>query len=78
MKAEPGADIRGVDIEIIDKNTVSGSDVLSPSAVRINGIEVLIPQDAKIRIHDLSTDELVTVTLTLFARRITIAAEDDL
>ncbi|OMI34389.1 hypothetical protein [Streptomyces sparsogenes] len=68
----------GADIEIIDRNPSGTRDVLVPSAVRINGIEVPIPQDAKIRINDLSADEFVTVTLTLFARRITIAAEGDL
>lgn len=66
----------GADIEIIDRH---GGDagVLIPSAVRINGVEIPIPADAKIRVGDLSADEFVTVTvtITMFTRRITIAAE---
>jgi hypothetical protein len=70
------AERRGADIEIIDRNT--GGPVLVPSALRINGVDIPIPSGTKIRVHDISEDEAVTVTLTLFARRITIAAEDDL
>lgn len=66
----------GADIEIIDRH---GGDAgfLIPSALRINGVEIPIPADAKIRIHELSVDEFVTVTITMFARRITIANEQD-
>ncbi|CAL9366290.1 hypothetical protein [Streptomyces sp. enrichment culture] len=66
----------GADIEIIDQG--SGSPVLVPSKVRINGVEVLIPAGAKIHIGEITDDEAVTVTLTMFARRVVIAAEDDL
>lgn len=64
---------RGADIEIIDP----GGDVpvLVPSKVRINGTEVLIPAGTSIRIGEISDDEAVTVTLTMYARRIVIAAE---
>ncbi|MGV9588271.1 hypothetical protein [Streptomyces tendae] len=67
---------RGADIEIIDP----GGDVpvLVPSKVRINGTEVLIPAGTKIHIGEITDDEAVTVTLTMFARRVVIAAEDDL
>ncbi|MER7053468.1 hypothetical protein [Streptomyces sp. NPDC000351] len=67
---------RGADIEIIDP----GGDVpiLVPSKVRINGTEVLIPAGAKIHIGEIADDEAVTVTLTMFARRVVIAAESDL
>lgn len=67
---------RGADIEIIDQG--SGSPVLVPSKVRINGTEVLIPAGARIHIGEITDDEAVTVTLTLFARRVVIATEDDL
>jgi hypothetical protein len=67
---------RGADIEIIDRG--SGDSVLVPSAVRINGVEVALPADSTIRIGDISKDEAVTVTLTMFARRIVTAAEGDL
>ena len=67
---------RGADIEIIDP----GGDVpvLVPSKVRINGTEVLIPAGTSIRIGEISEDEGVTVTITMFARRVVIATEDDL
>ncbi|MGW5173130.1 hypothetical protein ACWERY_02030 [Streptomyces sp. NPDC004082] len=70
------AERRGADIEIIDRNT--GGPVLVPSTGRINGVEIPIPSGTKIRVHDIREDEAVTVTLTLFARRVVIAAEDDL
>ncbi|MFJ9671339.1 hypothetical protein ACIRP5_11195 [Streptomyces sp. NPDC101221] len=69
--------MKGASIEIIDRG---GSDgvFLVPSAVRINGVEVPIPSGTKIRVHDVSDDEAVTVTLTMLVRRVVIAAEDDL
>jgi hypothetical protein len=67
---------QGADIEIIDRHS-GDSGVLLPSALRVNGVEIPIPGDAKIRIGDLSADEFVTVTITMFARRITITNEQD-
>lgn len=51
------------DIEVIDRHS-GDSGVLLPSALRVNGVEIPIPSDAKIRIGDLSADEFVTVTIT--------------
>ncbi|MGW3298489.1 hypothetical protein [Streptomyces rubiginosohelvolus] len=65
---------RGADIEIIDRH--HGDQVLVPSAVRINGVEVPIPSGTSIKIHDITDDDAVTVTVTMFARRITIHHED--
>lgn len=67
------ADFTGADIEILDRHP--GGSVLVPSAVRINGVEVPIPAGSKIKVHEIGEDEAVTVTLTLFARSITIKAE---
>lgn len=67
----------GASIEIIDRGS-SDSGILVPSAVRINGVEVPIPSGTRIRVHDVSDDEAVTVTLTMLVRRVVIAAEDDL
>ncbi len=71
-------------IEIVEKgratdNTRSGS-VITPDDVRINGQSLLVPRDAEITVHEITTraDELTCVTLTLFARRVTLAAEEDL
>ncbi|MFE7727388.1 hypothetical protein ACFU5D_16535 [Streptomyces anthocyanicus] len=69
--------MKGASIEIIDRGS-SDSGILVPSAVRINGVEVPIPSGTKIRVHDVSDDEAVTVTLTMLVRRVVIAAEDDL
>lgn len=71
-------------IEIVERgratdNTPGGS-VIVPDDVRINGQSLLIPSDYPITVHEITTraDEVAHVTLTLFARRVTIAAEDDL
>lgn len=68
------AERRGADIEIIDRHQ-GDVPVLVPNAVRVNGVEIPIPADAKIKVHEMSNSEAVTVTLTLFARSITIKAE---
>ncbi|WP_432130642.1 hypothetical protein [Streptomyces tendae] len=71
-------------IEIVEKgratdNTTGGS-VIIPNDVRINGQSLLAPRDCPVIVHEISTDpdEILNVTLTLFARRVVIAAEDDL
>ncbi|MFD5221359.1 hypothetical protein ACFWMH_27340 [Streptomyces tendae] len=71
-------------IEIVEKgratdNTTGGS-VIIPNDVRINGQSLLAPRDSPVIVHEMSTDpdEILNVTLTLFARRVVIAAEDDL
>ncbi|MFE9777715.1 hypothetical protein ACFYPA_06110 [Streptomyces sp. NPDC005775] len=65
---------RGADIEIIDRS--SGDQILTPSAVRINGVEVPIPSGSSIKIDEIRDDEAVVITVTMFARRITIHHED--
>lgn len=74
-------------IEIVEKNATTddtpGGSVIIPNEVRINGIPLLIPDGHEIRVHDMTFndgrgDDTVYVTLTLFARRVTIAAEGDL
>lgn len=71
-------------IEIVEKGRATddtrGGSVITPDDVRINGQSLLIPRDAEITVHEITSraDELTTVTLTLFARRVVIAAEEDL
>lgn len=65
---------KGVDIEILDRAT-DDAGVLAPNAVRINGVEIPIPGGTKIHVHEISEDELVTVTLTVFARSVSIRHE---
>ncbi|WP_031189827.1 MULTISPECIES: hypothetical protein [Streptomyces] len=68
---------RGADIEIIERCTnADEAGVLVPNEIRINGASVVIPAGANIRIHDITDSDLVTVTLTVFARSISIRAED--
>lgn len=72
-------------IEIIERNRATGDtaadSVIEPNEIRINGTAVLCA-DRPIKVHELELGgkpgDLVLVTLTLFARRVTIAAEDDL
>lgn len=77
-------------IEIIEKDhsTDVNQGVIVPNEVRINGIPLLIPAGQQIKVHSITLNEnehggtygedAACVTLTLFARRVTIAAEGDL
>jgi hypothetical protein len=68
-------------IEIVERGPTAGenpTDVVLPNEVRINGTPLLLAEDG-IKIHEMKVpgDELVTVTLTVFARRVFIGAEKD-
>jgi hypothetical protein len=73
-------------IEIVetDHSTDDGPGVIIPNQVRINGTPLLIPAGEQIKVHSITVndgergEDAVCVTLTLFARRVTIAAEGDL
>ncbi|MEU1497273.1 hypothetical protein [Streptomyces sp. NPDC005732] len=71
-------------IEIVEKGRATddtlGGGLILPNDVRINGQSLLVPKDTPIKVHEIEVDEstVVCVTLTLFARRVTIAAEGDL
>ncbi|MFF0736891.1 hypothetical protein ACFYVK_35420 [Streptomyces chartreusis] len=71
-------------IEIVEKGRATdgtlGGSVILPNDIRINGQSLAAPADRPIVVHEISTepDDLVCVTLTLIARRVTIAAEGDL
>lgn len=68
----------GADIEIIERaNSEADPGVIAPDDIRINGRSVLAPADEPVRVHDIEINggELVQVTLTLFARRVTISRE---
>ncbi|MGW3298493.1 hypothetical protein [Streptomyces rubiginosohelvolus] len=69
--------IQGADIQIIERriNADDHAGTLVPNAVRINGTEIAIPEDATIKIHEITNQDFVTVTLTVFARSITIQPE---
>jgi hypothetical protein len=74
-KTIPKPKAQGVDIEILDRSDAGSHDVLAPTALRINGQEVLIPRDATVMVGDVRSDELVTVTLTVFASSLSIRHE---
>lgn len=73
---------RGAVIEIIEKRRTSmpapGGDVIVPNEIRLNGQPLLVPADSPIKIHEIeaSGHDAVLVTLTVFARRVVIAAEE--
>lgn len=70
------APIRGADIEVIERHSEDDAPgVLLPNALRINGEDVAVPERARIQVHDISDSELVTVTLTVFARSLTVRHE---
>ena|GEM_PF-2337519 len=75
---------RAAVIEIVEKGRTTddtmGGSIITPNDVRINGQSLLIPKDVPIKVHEIDADDstVVNVTLTLFARRVTIAAEGDL
>jgi hypothetical protein len=66
---------RGADIEIIDRYSGDEPPMIVPNGVRINGVEVLVPKDAPIQVGEISSDQIVTVTLTLVARHLVIRHE---
>jgi hypothetical protein len=75
---------RGAVIEIIELGATTSDDnasssVVCPNDIRINGQSLLAPDDAPVIVHEISSrgDDLVRVTLTLFARRVSIRAEHD-
>lgn len=82
---EPG----GALIEIFEKDATTsstgGNSVVVPNEVRINGTPLLVA-DKPITIHEIEipsrtgvrASDMAMVTLTLYARRVTIAAEGDL
>jgi hypothetical protein len=71
-------------IEILEKGRTTddtpGGTLVIPNEVRINGTRLLVPAGETIEVHGmkLSDGDVVCVTLTLFARRVTVAAEGDL
>ncbi|MFE7510184.1 hypothetical protein ACFU8I_02985 [Streptomyces sp. NPDC057540] len=71
-------ELHGADIEIIERRRVpaEGSDVVLPNHVRINGAPITIPADSRIQVSEIADGEPVTVTITVFARSISIRAEE--
>lgn len=76
---------RAVTMEIVERNhkttdSLAGS-VIIPNEVRINGMPIIGPADVPVRVHDMSFGadrEAAVVTITMFVRKLTVAAEGDL
>ncbi|MFG3127351.1 hypothetical protein ACGFZU_06575 [Streptomyces tendae] len=75
---------RGAVIEIVERgratDDTTGGSIVVPDAIRINGQALLSSAEHPIKVHDVEIEDrsLVYITLTLLARRVVIAAEDDL
>ena len=71
-------------VEIVERSktlddTKVGGDLIVPDDIRINGQSVLC-EGGSLKVHemDLAGTSIVKVTLTLFARRVIIGAENDI
>lgn len=64
-------------IEIVERTPDPDPMVILPNEIRINGVLVLAPDDDPVEVHGMSLGggDVVKVTLTLYAKRITIAPE---
>ncbi|MFI8499450.1 hypothetical protein ACIGFK_13275 [Streptomyces sp. NPDC085524] len=73
-RLKPVVRAQGADIEIVERSPGSELAII-PNTVRINGTEVHIPADSAIDISEISSDAVVTVTLTMFVRTLSIRHE---
>lgn len=64
-------------IEIIEKTADANPLVIVPNEIRINGVPLLAPADDPVVVHEISmgSEDIVKVTLTLYARRVVIGHE---
>lgn len=69
----------GAVIEILESRAAPSVGVVIPNEIRINGVSLLAPSDRPVTVHemDITDGDVVSVTLTLFARRIIIGTEAD-
>jgi len=51
--------------------------MIVPRVVRLNGIPLRVPRGHRIEVHEMAVDgeDVLKVTLTLFARRVVVGAE---
>jgi hypothetical protein len=73
----------GAVIEIVEQRPPGdhdsiGGDIIVPTAIRLNGQELFTSSDHPVKIHEVSVKggDCVLVTLTLFAKRVSIAHEE--
>ena len=65
-------------IEIIERNCHPDDSmgVILPDEVRINGVPILMPDDPIVIHETVIGNDVVKVTMTMFARRVVIGRED--
>ena len=73
----------GAVIEVIERRRepapdVEGADLIVPTEIRVNGQRLLTPKGHPVKVHQITLSEFdaVLVTLTVFAKRVVIGAED--
>lgn len=69
--------IEGALIEIIERTDSPDPGFIVPNEIRINGTPLYCPDDEPITVHEMEIEsrDVVKVTLTLLAKRVTIGAE---
>lgn len=77
---QPSERPKGAFIEIVEKvkpGDVDGATIF-PTEIRINGTPVLVPAGEAVIVHEMSvpSDDLVKVTMTVFARRVSMFQEE--
>lgn len=74
----------GAVIEVVEKrrepinpNSTFDGQIIVPNEIRINGQPLLAPADSPVKVHEIELKEhgAVLVTLTLFARRVSMTTE---
>lgn len=78
----PSSGLKTAVIEIIESGApaTADTDVIVPTDVRINGQSLACSAEHPIKVHEIemTSRDIVCVTLTLFARRVVMATEGDL
>jgi hypothetical protein len=67
----------GAIVEIIERTDIPDPSVIVPNEVRINGASLYASADDPVVVHEVSSSaqDVVRVTLTLLAKRVTIGAQ---
>lgn len=67
---------RGINLEITERTKVlDDRNIVIPNTVRINGVEVLVPDGHPIELSDISADGPMTATITVYVGTLIVAHE---
>jgi hypothetical protein len=69
--------VRGIDLELIETRRPAAAEpgLVVPNRVRINGTEVALPSDVSIQVGEITGNEIVSVTMTMAVRTLSIRSE---